>query len=214
MVLGALACPADMVRQTALAIRELKRKHNLPDSFEVKWNKVSPGGADFYLDVIDLFFESDGLSFRGLVVPNKAVLRHDEFGQTHDHWYYKMYYLLLRPVLKVELGNRVFLDIKDTCGGPKVRKLESFLRSHLHDDKNERLLGIQLTDSKQSSLIQIADLLIGALAYVHRDLNGNAGKMAIIKRVQHHTGLTLKWSTAPGRRKFDVFVWEANLGDA
>lgn len=214
MVLGALSCSADDVRAVALEIRAIKRRHNLDDNFEIKWAKVAPRKVAFYLEIVDLFFSRDGLSFRGLVVPNKAVLRHDDFAQTHDHWYYKMYYLLLRPVLKASLGNRVFLDIKDTQGAARVAQLESFLRSHLHDERQEHLLGMQLVHSKEVALVQVADLLIGSLAYVHRDLKGNGGKLAIVERIRSHSGLTLKWSTAPGRRKFDVFVWEANKGDA
>lgn len=214
MVLGAISCQFAQLRTVSLAIRALKRKHALGDSFEIKWSKVSPSKADFYLEIINLFFATEALSFRGLVVPNKAALRHEAFGQTHDDWYYKMYYHLLRPTLKASTGNRVFLDIKDARGGPKVAKLEKYLRANLHDEAREKLLGLQLVHSKEVPLIQVSDLLIGALSYVHRELKGNAGKLALIERIRAGSGLTLKWSTAPGRRKFDVFVWEANAGDA
>lgn len=213
MVLGALWCPADQVRSLSLQVREIKRKHDLPDEFEIKWAKVSPSKADFYVELINALFEKDAVAFRGLVVPNKAVLRHEDFGQTHDQWYYKMYYLLLRPVLKSGTGFRAFLDIKDTQGGPKIAQLESYLRAHLHDETKEHLLGIQLTHSREVTPLQLTDLLIGALSYVHRGLKGNAGKESIIAAIREKSGLSLRWSTAPGRKKFDVFVWEANKGD-
>lgn len=101
MVLGAIWCSADEVRALSLQVRDIKRKHGLADDFEIKWGKVSPSKADFYADLIDLVFAKESVAFRGLVVPNKAALRHDDFGQTHDHWYYKMYYLLLRPILRL-----------------------------------------------------------------------------------------------------------------
>lgn len=213
MVLGALTCRDTEMRSVALAVRALKRKHDLDDSFEIKWSKVSPSKADFYIEVMDLFFATGALSFRGLVVPNKSALRHADFGQTHDEWYYKMYYHLLCPALGAKVKSRVFLDIKDTCGGPKIAKLESYLRSHLKDQVREMLLGMQLVHSKEVVLIQLADLLIGALSYVHRDLKSSPSKLQIIDRIRENTRLTLKWSTAPGRPKFDVFVWEANVGD-
>ncbi len=214
MVLGALWCPANDVRGLSLQVRDIKRKHGLADGFEIKWGKVSPSKADFYADLIDLVFGNAAIAFRGLVVPNKAALRHDDFGQTHDHWYYKMYYLLLRPVLKSGNGFRAFLDIKDTQGGPKAAELESYLRAHLHDETHEHLLGIQLVHSREVVPLQLTDLLIGALSYVHRDLKGNAGKERIVAAIREKSGLTLRWATAPGRKKFDVFVWEANKGDA
>ena len=55
-------------------------------------------------------------------VASKEGLRHDDFDQSHDSWYYKMYYLLLRRLLaERENEYRVFLDIKDTNSAEKVR---------------------------------------------------------------------------------------------
>jgi len=213
MVLGALSCPEEEVRALSLQVRSIKRKHGLSDDFEIKWGKVSPSKADFYIELISAFFAQESVAFRGLVVPNKAVLRHEAFGQTHDQWYYKMYYLLLRSVLKSGRGFRAFLDIKDTQGGPKIAQLEAYLRAHLHDEAREHLLGIQLTHSREVVPLQLTDLLIGALSYVHRGLAGNVGKERIIAAIREQSGLSLRWSTAPGRKKFDVFVWEANKGD-
>lgn len=213
MVLGALSCPDEQARALSLALRALKREHGLADGFEIKWSKVSPAKVAFYQAVAELFFANDQLSFRGLVVPNKAVLRHDDFGQTHDEWYYKMYYFLLKPLLKPNGGLRAFLDIKDTQGGPKVRRLHEYLCQHAGDPEATILQDIQLAHSKEVAGLQMADLLIGALGYVQRGLTGNAGKAAVIATIRKGSGLTLKYSTAPGRKKFDIFVWEANAGD-
>ncbi len=213
MVLGALACPQDHARSVSLALRALKRAHGLSDDFEIKWTKVSPAKASFYRAVIELVFADPKLSFRGLVVPNKEALRHADFGQSHDEWYYKMYFLLLRPMLRREGVVRTFIDIKDTKGGPKVRRLHDYLCRHLNDPEAQKLQPMQLVHSKEIACMQLADLLIGALSYVHRGLSANAGKMAVVEAVSAKSGLTLKYSTAPGRSKFDVFVWEANAGD-
>ncbi|MBL7191967.1 DUF3800 domain-containing protein, partial [bacterium] len=53
MVLGAVWCPKDKAREIAENIRGIKVKHNLLPFFEIKWTKVSPGKADFYLELID-----------------------------------------------------------------------------------------------------------------------------------------------------------------
>jgi len=214
MVLGALSCPMDRVRSLSLKIREVKRKHKLADNFEIKWAKVSPAQVGFYLDLIELFFATDCLSFRGLVVPNKEVLRHAEFRQTHDKWYYKMYYLLLRPVPQPPNEYRIYLDIKDTQGERKVRELEQYLKSGVEDFASEVITGIQQAHSRELAAMQLADLLIGALSYLHRQLDSSAAKLALIERIKQRSALTLKWSTAPGRKKLDLFVWEAIQGDA
>jgi hypothetical protein len=87
MVLGALWCPKDRAPQAAERLREIKARHGLANNFEVKWTKVSPAKAQFYLDLVDYFFDDDDLHFRALIVPDKNLLRHEKFGQTHDDWY-------------------------------------------------------------------------------------------------------------------------------
>jgi hypothetical protein len=214
MVLGALSSPASAAREIALKVREIKRKHHLADATEIKWGKVSPGQLPFYLDLADLFFADDRLAFRGLVVPNKSLLRHNDFGQTHDSWYYKMYFLLLRPMLRQEASFRIYLDIKDTRGEQKVRKLRTYLRNAIHDSPGELLQDIQQVHSRQVTGIQLADLLLGALGYVHRGLQTSPAKLSLVERIKTSSQLSLKWSTAPGRNKFDMFIWEASQEDA
>ena len=120
MVLGAVWCPLDKTREIAVRLREIKKKHGMPAPFEVKWTKVSPAKKDLYLDLIDYFFDDDDLHFRALIVPDKAKLRHDAFpGQDHDTWYYKMYFDMLKVILRPDARYRIYLDIKDTRGAKK-----------------------------------------------------------------------------------------------
>lgn len=51
---------------------------------EIKWNKVSKGKQTYYEDLINYFFDNELLRFRGVLLPNKSVLRHNEFSQSHD----------------------------------------------------------------------------------------------------------------------------------
>jgi len=95
MVLGAIWCPLDKSKEIAIRIREIKRQHSLKQNFEIKWTKVSPAKLHFYLDLIDYFFDNSDLHFRALIVPDKAKLRHAEFNQSHDDFYYKMYFDML-----------------------------------------------------------------------------------------------------------------------
>lgn len=91
MVLGAVWCPCDRVHEISVRIREIKARHGLSPKLEIKWEKVSPARKAFYLDVLDYFFDDDHLHFRALIA-DKTGLTHEGFGQTHDTWYYKMYF--------------------------------------------------------------------------------------------------------------------------
>ena len=59
MVLGAVWCPLEKSREIAVRLREIKQKNGLNRDFEVKWTKISPAKAVFYIDLIDYFFDDD-----------------------------------------------------------------------------------------------------------------------------------------------------------
>lgn len=187
MVLGGVWCPLDKTREIAVRLRELKQKHGAPASFEVKWTKVSPGKTDFYLALLDYFFDTDDLHFRALIVPDKSKLRHDAFpGQDHDTWYYKMYFDMLKVILRPDARYRIYLDIKDTRGGEKVSNLRQVLCNNMYDFSRQVIERIQQVHSHEIEQMQLADLLIGAIGYWNRGLRENAAKVALIQPIIEH----------------------------
>lgn len=99
MVLGAIWCPVARVVELARTSREIKERFGLAADFELKWTKVSRGRADYYAAVLDWFWQEPDLHFRALIVPDKSKLDHEAHGQTHDQWYYKMYFDLLKVII-------------------------------------------------------------------------------------------------------------------
>lgn len=209
MVLGAVWCPQSQRASIARAIRALKKKHGLAPDLEIKWTKVSPAKLDFYLELIDLFFSDSRLHFRGIVIPDKSRLDHAAFNQTHDEFYYKIYFLLLNVIF--ESGNcyRVYLDIKDTRSQQKVDKLHDYLSHAQYDFNKEMIERIQQVHSHEIEQLQIADLLIGALAYLHRGLETSPAKQAIVEKIRARSGFSLWHNTLPTEKKFNILVWEA-----
>ncbi|MCX4364024.1 MAG: DUF3800 domain-containing protein, partial [Clostridia bacterium] len=58
----------------------------------------------------------------------------------------------------------------------------------------------------------LADLLIGALSYLHRDKNTSAAKLSLIERIKARSGYNLKSSTLYRENKFNIFVWKSGYG--
>jgi hypothetical protein len=210
MTLGAIWCPWDKIREIAVRMREIKQKHEIPRNFEVKWTKVSSAKKEFYLDLVDYFFDDDDLRFRCLVVPNKSLLRHSDFpGQNHDTWYYKMYFDLLKVIFNPNAQYKIYLDIKDTRGSQKVTKLHEILCNNRHDFSQKVIKSLQLVRSHEVEQIQLADLLIGAVSYLNRGLSGNSGKMALIDRIQRRSGYVLTKTHLLREEKMNIFIWRA-----
>lgn len=210
MAWGGIYCEKQIVRELSDRIRVLKAKHGLKPGFEAKWTKVSPAKADFYLSLIDLFLDEERLRFRGLVVPNKGLLNHAAFDQSHDNWYYKMYFTMLRPIFSAPHRYRIYLDVKDTQGGPKTIKLHEVLANSLFDFDRECIERVQQVRSHESELLQIADLLIGALTYANRGLANSPAKSAIVARLRERLGANTLTRTSPfSAAKFNILVWQA-----
>jgi hypothetical protein len=211
MVLGAVSCPAEKTREIAVRLREIKAAHGLPANFELKWSKVSPAKLDFYLAALDYFFDDDDLRFRGWVA-HKAGLRHDDFGQSHDDWYYKMMFGLFEPLLTPNACFRLYLDKKDTRSAQKVAKLHKVLCNNLYDFDRRIVERVQVVESDAVEQLQLADLLLGAIGYVNRGLNQSAAKNALIERIKSRTGYSLVRSTLLREEKFNIFVWHSRAG--
>jgi uncharacterized protein DUF3800 len=207
MVIGALICPAEKTRSVAESIRQRKRLHGLADGFEVKWTKVSPAKVDFYLSLVDLFFDDPDLRFRAVVVPDKSLLNHTAFDQDHDTFYYKMYFNMLKVVFAPESTYRVYIDMKDTQSAGKERRLLEYLCNQQLDFNRQRIQSLQSVRSHQVEQIQLADLLIGATSYVNRGLESSTAKAAVVARLRQRSGYALTVSTPLSARKVNVLRW-------
>ena len=210
MVLGAVWCPQNICGKIARDIRAIQVKHGLKPDYEIKWTKISNAKHDFYCEIVDYFFNHSDLHVRGLVVPDKSKLKHAEFEQDHNLFYYKMFFYVLRNILENGNRYRVYLDIKDTQGCEKIEELRNVLHNAHLDFDRKAIENIQHVRSYEMKQLQLTDLFIGALAYVHRGLNTNLGKLAVIEQIKQRSAKSLIYSTLPSERKFNVFVWEAS----
>ncbi|OGF98412.1 MAG: hypothetical protein A2Z86_01215 [Candidatus Glassbacteria bacterium GWA2_58_10] len=212
MVLGALWCFRVEAKEHNQAIADLKARYRLSPFFEIKWTKVSPGKLDFYTDLINYFFNSSTMGFRAWVIPDKSILSHDDYSQTHEEWYYKMYFYLLRNLIFTDRRYHVYLDVKDTRSRKKLRKLWEVLSNANYDFSREIIEKVQHVHSHDIGLMQLSDLLIGAVSYHARGLSGSAAKNEIVQLIKQRTGISLTRNTLPTEQKFNLCVWRPNNG--
>lgn len=156
MFLGSVTSAYNQIRFHTENIKEIKEKHKFYG--EIKWSNVSKSKFSFYLDLVEYFFYSE-LKFRAVGI-DKTRIRNDDFGQTYDDFYYKMYYILLNHKVDTTASYNVYLDIKDTLSAHKVHKLKEILNS-----KYEVFRNIQNIRSHESLLMQMTDFIMGAISY-------------------------------------------------
>jgi hypothetical protein len=212
MVLGALWCAQEKSREIAEHLRTIKTKHGLPPMFEAKWNKISPAKTGYYLDVVNYFFDEPDMGFRAFVIKDKKILRHDDFKQSHDQFYYKSMFLLLSQMIEPKEAYRVYLDKKDTRGGEKIKKLHEVLSNNFYDYDRQIIERVQIVTSHEVEQMQLADLLIGAIGYQNRGLTGNTAKVGVVEAIKSRSGYTLAKTTLLREKKLNLFYWQPRAG--
>ena len=133
MGLGAVYCVSGKIAEANRRVKEIKLRNGVAATAEVKWTKVGPAKVQLYTDLVNYFFDDDDLHFRCLLVPDKSLLRHEDFNQSHNEWYYKMYFEMLKSVFWPRNSYKVYIDIKDTHSAQRVRKLQDVCRNDLYD---------------------------------------------------------------------------------
>ena len=199
MLIGYVSCAYNQIKLHSKNIRQLKLDHDIP--YELKWNNLSKSGYALYSDLIDYFFATD-LQYRAIVI-DKSQIKHQNFNQNHDDFYYKMYYQLLSKKLIPPHNYNIYLVIKDTRSAKKVSGLKEFLNSNFIMVRN-----LQNIRSHESEIMQLTDIITGALSYHLRGLKGVIAKNKIIDKIQKHCQLPLNHSTPQDSQKFNLFFIE------
>lgn len=207
MIIGGISCPSNHVKELTNEIFKIKRRHGVYKFAEIKWTKASPSRIDLYKDLIDLFFDDSFLKFRAVIATEKKNLSLEKFNLTYDDWYQRIYYLLLREMISVGKEYCIYNDIKDTKGNEKVDLLKDVLNHTLYDFYDDTVKRIQLVRSDQIQILQIVDILIGAISYENRNLHGSDAKIELINYIEERSGRPLLYTTPLSEDKFNLFRW-------
>jgi hypothetical protein len=199
MILGALRCPENQYEQIKDEIKAIKLKHHTP--FEIKWTKLSRSRIPMYKELIDYFIDSN-IQYRAVIVMNKNCLDHEKYGQTHSKFYYKTYYLVLKALMNRGNSYKIYMDIKDTHGKKALMELEKVF----NNTQELPMPFMQHIRSDESQLLQLSDLLTGAVSYRNRDLTGSDIKLELVNYIEEKLGIRLDMTTSRGYSKFNLFI--------
>ena len=200
MCIGYIKVPSLAYEELKEKLTALKLEHQTP--VELKWNKFSTSRLPLYKALVEFFFVHP-IIFRCVLVKYKERLNHADFNRgSHDNFYYKLTYFLLRPN-PVGSEYRVFLDIKDTHGKEKLNKIEEIFKNYHHGESP--FVHFQHLRSHDNVFFGLADFFIGAITYKSRGLKGHAGKLAFIQYLEERSGFSLNEGTPPWESKFNIF---------
>lgn len=206
MILGFISCDIKKVREISENIRALKIKYNIPNFAEIKWHKVSKSREDFYIKLLEFFFDEKNLNYNVVIFAKKDLYRqdHTKYKQTYDEWTYRMCFRALN-IIDTQNTYNIYLDKRQSYSTDKLVKLKKSL-SERYDIKI-----LQNIQSHQSELMQLTDFLNGIVGYYHRGFYDKSGasetKQKLIKFMLKNK-IKLDEPTKKKGAKVDLSFWE------
>ena len=208
MLIGAVYCPKNKVKKVNEYIEHLKENYNISNKIELKWNKIDKKTEKLYLDIINYFFNNDDLKFRVIVI-DKTKLDHEKYNQTENEFYHKTYYEMLKYIIIPGNSYNIYPDIKDTNSYYYHQIMLDYLRIKMQDTNKKTIRKVQPIRSYEAPILQINDILIGALSYHYRNLTKNNVKLNIISEIKKLYQNDLNETSYCSNTKFNIFMWRS-----
>jgi len=148
-------------------VQRLRQKEKFYD--EIKFNKISRKNIKFALKVLDLVFVIPGLKFSFFVINKDDVNFQTEF--KNDLWL--AYEVFAEKLLIGNISPReIIIVLADYVTTPPKVKFEVNVKHSVNNHfKRLAIAGVCRVDSKGVNLIQIVDLVLGAVVYDYKLTN-------------------------------------------
>lgn len=195
MLIAYVSSAYNQLKQHKAHLKMLKAKHKVKG--EIKWSGVSASQYHYYADIIDYFFSND-LNFRAVIV-DKSQIDENRPEFTYNDFYFRMYYQLLHHKINLAYNYNIYFDIKDTISHKKLTRLKEILQW------NASIRSFQFIRSHESSLMQLTDLIMGAVNYKLRGETSMVAKNKLIEKIESHCKVPITQSTAKNADKFNLF---------
>ena len=121
-----------------------------------------------------------------------------------------MLYFMIIKRLHPENKYNIYLDIKDTNSSKKVYTLKKFLNQSRFDyNAKNTINNIQTIRSYESNLMQLTDILLGAIVYFNNRKYCSQAKNSLVKYIQDKSKKSLSRPTLLQEPKFNIFITDA-----
>jgi len=208
MTIGGLWLHSSQRQLFKEAIHALRDEYRIGGEF--KWQKATPSKEMFYRRLARWFFEQEErLRFRCVAVDRQQVdlVRYHQSDQ--ELGFYKFYYQLLHHWIFDFNDYLIFCDFKNNRHRDRLHVLQQCLNA---SNLSSRVLQVQAVRSSESVLIQLADLLTGAVAARLNDaLRDDSAKGRVVGTIESCLGHPIQ-HTLRSEQKFNVFVIDLQGG--
>lgn len=209
MLIGGLWVPWHCEERLADAMSEVRIRYRL--TAEMKWTKVSRALLPAYRDFVDCFVADAELSFRCIVIDTQIV----DYALFHrgdaELGFYKFYYQLISRNLEPDNSYWLYTDERQNRKSNRLEVLRLVVNRWWRKQADaEPLRAVEPRRSHSEDAIQLADVLLGAIAYAWNQRGGSQAKLDLVQHVaQSLLGRSdLRLATRPGTTRLSIWKWQ------
>ncbi len=206
LVLGALVCPRERKPTLVRQLHLMQARHAARGEFG--WSKVAPGKAAFYDELIAWFAQQPDVRFRALIA-DRSKLNHEQHNEGDSELgFYKLYYQMLVHWLTPGANYHIYLDYQQNACQRRFGDLRDCLERKLTG--RAKIACLEPVDSAEQPLIQLTDVLIGALGYAWNRRSTSNAKLAFCEHLAASLGKqNMEFCSYPSEdAKFNVFSFK------
>lgn len=199
-LIGGLWLPSEKRGLFKETIRSIAQTENTFG--EAKWRAVCPSKLSFYLKLVDFFFEQEyDLQFRCIVIDTHKIDLEKYHDADQELGYYKFCYQLIKNWIQDFNSYSIFVDYKTIRDPSRLIVLKDYLRKA---NLLAQIKNLQALPSNEVVLMQLTDVLLGAVSAKFNQSTASKAKLAIIECIEQHLKHPIM-ATSKGVRKFNVF---------
>jgi hypothetical protein len=215
MGVGGLWLSEKCERELRARISAIRLDARMRPEGEFKWQKCS-GSKPYkvFTPLVDAFFEAGECRFNAMIIDQHNPGKHR--GDDKELDFYKSVYFLVRGRYEADTSYRLVLDRRSDKRRDSLSELERVTNNGIRGRAGIRhaaMRSVEAVDSRKEPLIQLADVLLGAVCYhsnaMHERANASRGKCEIASYIASRAGFrggTIK-ETHSKAQKFNVWFW-------
>lgn len=193
MLFGALFVPRGAAEEALLAdIAALRVRLHL--TAEMKWNKVSRAKQEAYREFIDVLFPHPEAAFRCLVVDTHKIDYRQHHNSDKELGFYTFYGYALSRNMDAAHRYLVFTDARSNRLPNRLSDLKDTINAYWQAKgvAGDIVRNVEPRVSKDSDLLQLVDVLLGAVGYAIEEYDTSPPKVALVEHLKACIGEDLR----------------------